>query len=95
MATGIQVEQLTGYLAREVPKTARTQVLNGLQTVGSGLSDLVTIKALLDTVVADANTAGQNEYALEAIPSGWTGNLQSVVAATFNYASKTGISAIA
>lgn len=95
MATGAEVETLTGELARETPKRDRAQVLSGLTAVGTALSNLVANKTLLDTVVSDANTASQNEYGLEQVQSDWASNLQTIVASSFSYSAKTGINALA
>lgn len=95
MATGAQIETLTGELARETPKRDRTAVKNGLQAVGGAVASLAANKATLDTIVADAATAGQPAYELIRIQADWGSQLASVVAAGFTYAGRSGLNAIA
>lgn len=95
MATGAQVETLTGELARETPKRDRTAIKNGLVAVGGAIASLTANKATLDTVVADAATAGQPPYELLRIQADWGSQLAAVVASGFTYAGKSGLNAIA
>lgn len=95
MATGSQVEELTGYLANQTPAADRQNVLIGLQRLGTGLAGLDTVKTLLDTVVTDAAAAGQDEYALEAVQADWASNLAAIITASFSYSGKTSINALA
>lgn len=95
MATGLQIEELTRDLASGKPVNQRNSILTSLQNLGGNLSNLKALKALLDTVVADAGAAGKNDYAREQVQADWGANLASVVGASFIYAGKTGINAIA
>lgn len=95
MATGLQIEELTRDLASGKPVNHRNSVLTSLQNMGGSLGGLVSLKSLLDTVVADASTAGQDEYALAQIQADWGSNLASVVASQFSYAGKSGVNALA
>lgn len=95
MATGDQVETLTGFLAREKPKSDRDNVTAGLMRASQGIAGLSEVKALLDTVVADAAAAGEDSYELEQVQNDWASNLVSKVSSGFSHGGNTGINAIA
>ena len=95
MATGLQVEELTRDIASGKPSTQRTAIQTAFSNLGGSLLAHATLKTLLDTVVTDADSAGQNAYDLEQVQADWGSNLVSVVNSSFSYDGKTGINALA
>lgn len=95
MATGTEIETLTGELARETPKRDRQKVRDSWNSWGTAMANLEANKTLLDTIVADAATAEQDEYQLQQVQADWGSNLATVVGNGFSYGGKTGIPAFA
>lgn len=95
MATGAQVESLTKDLASGKPANQRNSIATAFTNFGNNLAAHASLKATLDTVVADAASASQNEYGLAQIQSDWGSNLVSVVNSSFSYDGKSGINAFA
>lgn len=95
MATGLQVEQVTRDLASGKPATQRNAIATALVNWAASQAAHSSLKSNVDTVVADAATAGKNDYGLEQIQTDWGSNLQTVILAALSYGGETGISALA